>query len=202
LPRDFRLPGPSRSSVPIRFHHSISLPKHPHLSSPPRKQHRLTPLAPPPHRCSRGSLGFPRHSSPFKTHSLNHPAAAQHNRLLSRVPSASCSSARVSGLGTLLKILCIIGSAPNNCGEVTLTGKRPTVDVRRGGCKAGVVVRPTLCLYHGLSAAAAASGPQLPSLLAGQFEVRLLSSVELLGELEFPSEVVISRLAELGARRV
>jgi hypothetical protein len=38
--------------------------------------------------------------------------------------------------------------------------------------------------------------------LAGQFEVGLLRPVELLGELEFPCEVVISRLAELGAGRV
>ena len=95
-----------------------------------------------------------------------------------------------------------IGSPPNNCGRITLTRNARPLCVRTGGCKTGVVVRPTMCLYHGLSAGAAASGLQLPSLLAGQFEVRLLSSVELLGELEFPSEVVISRLAELGARRV
>jgi hypothetical protein len=39
-------------------------------------------------------------------------------------------------------------------------------------------------------------------LVAGHFEVDLLSPIELFGELEFPCEVVISRLAKLGARRL
>jgi hypothetical protein len=146
-----------------------------------------TPALQPP-RCTPNGRAFSRQSAPpaglcprdtWRWSKQGNPA-----RVVGTV-SEPCKSTRKQSVWTNMPV-----AGPGSKLAASKLGREPLPRIELKDRRQRLIVRPT------------ASGSQLPSLLAGQFEVRLLSSIELLGELEFPSEVVISRLAELGARRV